>query len=111
MGKNNGCGGRKCKQNFGDTFGGKKIIKETTWCWNEEVQHAIHRKKKARDLNRNERTTAQYEEVNKFAKQTVAKAKRTAKELYKDLEEKDGTVKAIRMVRQWDKNSSDNCQV
>ena len=74
-----------------------------------------YRKKKerqARDMNRNKQAIAGYKDASMFAKETVAKIKKTAdKELYKDLEGKDSTIKTIRMTRQRDKNSSDNCQV
>ncbi|XP_042889568.1 uncharacterized protein LOC122264626 [Penaeus japonicus] len=78
---------------LGVTTGKKKDEKET-WCWNEEVQEAIPRKKEAwkewhkrKDLRRK----FLYKEAKNKPKVAVAKAKNEAsEEIYEKLDTKEG---------------------
>ena len=91
---------------------GKAGKKEETWWWNEEVQESIKTKKakkKEQDLNRNAEAIESYKLANKAAKRAVAKAKNEVyKDLYKGLAEgEEGMHKAIRIVKQKNKESQD----
>ncbi|KAK3521658.1 hypothetical protein QTP70_014697 [Hemibagrus guttatus] len=99
---------------LGVSSGRRKEDKET-WCWNEEVQDSIQRKRLAKkkwDMDRTEENRQEYKELQCRVKREVSKAKQKAyDELYTRLDTREGEKDLYRLARQRDRDGKDVQQV
>ncbi|KAK3558010.1 hypothetical protein QTP86_005830 [Hemibagrus guttatus] len=90
---------------LGVSSGRRKEDKET-WCWIEEVQDSIQRKRLAKkkwDMDRTEENRQEYKELQRRVKMEVSKAKQNAyDELYTRLDTREGEKDLYRLARQRD---------
>ncbi|KAK3518215.1 hypothetical protein QTP70_033908 [Hemibagrus guttatus] len=99
---------------LGVSTGRRKEDKET-WCWNEEVQDSIQRKRLAKkkwDMDRTEENRQEYKELQRRVKREVSKAKQKAyDELYTRLDTREGEKDLYRLARERDRDGKDVQQV
>ncbi|KAK3564512.1 hypothetical protein QTP86_022855, partial [Hemibagrus guttatus] len=99
---------------LGVSSGRRKEDKET-WCWNEEVQDSIQRKRLAKkkwDMDRTEENRQEYKELQHRVKREVSTAKQKAyDELYTRLDTREGQKDLYRLARQRDRDGKDVQQV
>ncbi|KAK3561987.1 hypothetical protein QTP86_022733, partial [Hemibagrus guttatus] len=95
---------------LGVSSGRRKEDKET-WCWNEELQDSIQRKRLAKkkwDMDRTEENRQEYKELQCRVKREVSKAKQKAyDELYTRLDTREGEKDLYRLARQRDRDGKD----
>ncbi|KAK3543384.1 hypothetical protein QTP70_018408, partial [Hemibagrus guttatus] len=99
---------------LGVSSGRRKEDKET-WCWNEEVQDSIQRKRLAKkkwNMDRTEKNRQKYKELQRRVKREVSKAKQKAyDELYTRLDTREREKDLYRLARQRDRDGKDVQQV
>ncbi|KAK3550517.1 hypothetical protein QTP70_000073 [Hemibagrus guttatus] len=95
---------------LGLSSGRRKEDKET-WCWNEEVQDSVQRKRLAKkkwDMDRTEENRQEYKELQRRVKREVSKAKQKAyDELYTRLDTREGEKDLYRLAWQRDRDGKD----